>query len=28
MKRTMKQYYYTGMEATSRDKGFSLDSTK
>ncbi|MBA0869116.1 hypothetical protein Goshw_023342, partial [Gossypium schwendimanii] len=28
MKRTMKQYYYTGMEATSRDKGFSPDSTK
>ncbi|MBA0661872.1 hypothetical protein Goklo_006104, partial [Gossypium klotzschianum] len=28
MERTMKQYYYTCMEATSRDKGFSPDSTK
>ncbi|MBA0810504.1 hypothetical protein Gohar_002495, partial [Gossypium harknessii] len=28
MKRTMKQYYYRGMEATSRDKGFSPDSMK
>ncbi|MBA0672866.1 hypothetical protein Goklo_028943, partial [Gossypium klotzschianum] len=28
MKRTMKQCYYTGVEATNRDEGFSPDSTK
>ncbi|PPD82730.1 hypothetical protein GOBAR_DD20345 [Gossypium barbadense] len=28
MKTTMKQCYYTGVEATNRDEGFSPDSTK
>ncbi|MBA0814319.1 hypothetical protein Gohar_020158 [Gossypium harknessii] len=28
MKRTMKQCYYTGVEATNKDEGFSPNSTK
>lgn len=28
MKRTMKQCYYTSVEATSRDEGFSPESMK